>query len=170
MTSLAQTLRTLLPGLRRYAIALAGSRCAGDYYVRETLETLVEDPRLIHVAEPSSRHLRRDPADVRFQLYRLFHEVVRLSTAAFGPSGGAETFAAAGKLRRKFNGLPLRDRELVLLVMLERFSFGDAARLLHLSAPEARHRFGAAKAQLRETMDPPRPYAERRLPRQMAAR
>ena len=139
MTSLSQALNATVPGLRRYAAALTGDRAAGDRYVRVTLETLAQEPWRVHLA-----------GDVRFQLYRLFHEVLHIFNSPADEAGDeVVTLAAGWQLRQQLADLPLLNRELLLLVLLEGFTTKQAAILLHLRLPEAVQRLARARAQLR---------------------
>ena len=62
--SISQAVAQHLPYLRRYARALAGSQQAGDGYVAETLEAVVQDPSLLETG-----------ASTRIALYRLFTKI-----------------------------------------------------------------------------------------------
>ena len=148
MNSLSQALKTTIPSLRRYAAALTGDRTAGDRYIRVTLETLAEEPWRIHIA-----------GDVRFQLYRLFHEVMHIFNTTSEPEDVA-TITPGWQLRMQLADLPLLDRELLLLVLLEGFSLKQAAILLNLRVPEAMQRLAKSRAQLRHGTGTPRPYAD----------
>jgi len=140
MTSLSQALKITVPGLRRYAIALTGDRTAGDRYVRVTLETLAEEPWRVRTA-----------GDVRFQLYRLFHDVLHIFnvSASEGDEDEVVELTPGWQLRRELEELPLLDRELLLLVLLEGFSVKQAAILLNLQVPEAMRRLATSRARLR---------------------
>ena len=60
--SLSEEIAPLLPYLRRYARALAGSQKSGDAYVRACLQALVADQTIIDTSH-----------GVKIGLYRLFH-------------------------------------------------------------------------------------------------
>jgi DNA-directed RNA polymerase specialized sigma24 family protein len=138
MTSLSQTLKTTVPSLRRYAVALTGDRTAGDRYVRVTLETLAEEPWRVRTA-----------GDVRFQLYRLFHDVLHIFNVSGADEDEVVELTPGWQLRRELEELPLLDRELLLLVLLEGFSVKQAAILLNLQVPEAMRRLATSRARLR---------------------
>jgi len=142
MNSLSQALKATVPGLRRYAAALTGDRTAGDRYIRVTLETLAQEPWRIHVA-----------GDVRFQLYRLFHEVLHIFNTASESEEEVASITAGWQLRQDLADLALLDRELLLLVLLEGFSLKQAAILLNMRVPEAMQRLAKARAQLRRGAD-----------------
>ncbi len=138
MTSLPQALKTTVPSLRRYAIALTGDRTAGDRYVRVTLETLAEEPWRVRTA-----------GDVRFQLYRLFHDVLHIFNVSAADEDAVVELTPGWQLRRDLEDLPLLDRELLLLVLLEGFAVKQAAILLNLQVSEAARRLATARARLR---------------------
>ena len=62
--STSQAVAQHLPYLRRYARALAGSQQAGDGYVAETLEAVVQDPSLLETGDST-----------RIALYKLFTKI-----------------------------------------------------------------------------------------------
>ncbi len=64
MTYTAQDIVAKLPGLRRYAGALAGNQGAGDQYVRTFLEVIIRDKPI----SGATGDLQRD-------LFRLFHRI-----------------------------------------------------------------------------------------------
>jgi len=135
MTSLRQRIVETLPSLRRYAYALSGDRTTGDEMIRVALMVHAEDPR----------HLRAD-ADVRFQLYGLFHRVFDVLIV---PAAPQESLAEDPyhELRLGLLSLPLMSRKLLLLVTMEGFSLERAAELLDLPAREARLRLVRARMQ-----------------------
>jgi RNA polymerase sigma-70 factor (ECF subfamily) len=149
MTSLSQALKTTVPSLRRYAIALTGDRTAGDRYVRVTLETLAEEPWRVRTA-----------GDVRFQLYRLFHDVLHIFNMSNADEDDVVDLTPGWQLRRELEDLPLLDRELLLLVLLEGFSLKQAAILLNLRVPEATRRLATARARLRRSGGTHQPYVQ----------
>ena len=109
----SKTVAQYLPFLRRYARALTGNQTSGDAYVAASLEALVADPDIID-----------NESNPRVALYRLFTKIwnsipINESTPA-APLPGEEKLA---------NITPL-PRQAFLLVALEGFSEGDAARIL----------------------------------------
>ncbi|MGE0255914.1 MAG: response regulator [Alphaproteobacteria bacterium] len=111
-----------LPYLRRYARALCGSQEAGDHHVRNCLEVLLQDwSALVAPAQ-----------DVRLGLFRLFHDLT-LPFEALDDDAG----------------LPMRSRQLLLLVQIERFSLHEAAEILRMDYAEAVICCRAAQTQLR---------------------
>ncbi|EWY41796.1 chemotaxis protein CheY [Skermanella stibiiresistens SB22] len=123
-----------LPYLRRYARALLGSQDRGDEYVRVCLEA--------YLAEPD----RIDPSgDVRLELFALFHEVWSLVDETFPE---AVPDLTDGKTIQGVGRLPPRQRQVLLLISLEGFSFDEAARILNASVEEIRVELEAARAEL----------------------
>jgi DNA-binding NarL/FixJ family response regulator len=123
-----------LPYLRRYARALLGSQDRGDEYVRVCLEA--------YLAEPD----RIDPAsNIRLELFALFHEVWSLVDETFPEAvpdvGDSKVLQGVGRL-------PPRQRQVLLLVSLEGFSFDEVSRILNASPEEIRAELEAARAEL----------------------
>jgi len=144
MTSLRQRIVETLPSLRRYACALSGDRRTGDEIIRVALMVLAEDPR----------HVRAD-ADLRFQLYRLFHRVFDVVIAPAAPSQeDAAEMDPYHEVKLGLISLPLMSRKLLLLVTMEGFSLERAAELLDLPVREARLRLVRARMQFSCTSSP----------------
>ena len=119
--SLLARLAPHLPYVRRYARALTGSQASGDAYVGAALEALVADPALIG-----------EEGGPRVALYRLFTKIwnsIPINEAAPAPSMPGEQKLA--------NITPL-PRQAFLLVALEGFSEGDAARILDIDVATLR--------------------------------
>ena len=137
MAPLRKQIIETLPSLRRYACALTGDRNTGDEYIRVALMVLAEDPR----------HLRT-AADVKFQLYKLFHRVldVLIVPVADALEGFADSDPYYG-LKRGLMALPLLSRKLLLLTTMQGFALERAAELLGLPVREARLRLVRARMQ-----------------------
>jgi DNA-directed RNA polymerase specialized sigma24 family protein len=112
-----------LPYLRRYARALTGSQSSGDSYVVATLEALVADPSLI-----------AGDGGARVALYRLFTKIWN-SIALNEKSASAETDMPG---EQKLAHITPRPRQAFLLVALEGFAEGDAARILDVDVATLR--------------------------------
>jgi DNA-directed RNA polymerase specialized sigma24 family protein len=136
MTPLSREITDALPRLRRYGRAVTGDRRTGDRYIHVALEILSEEPWRIW-----SRH------GVKFHLYKLFNDV--LSVLEAGPSHDVDREDPYHRLRLGVLGLPLLNRKLLLLVMLEQFPVARAAEMLELSEREAKIHLTDARAQLR---------------------
>jgi CheY-like chemotaxis protein len=117
-----------LPYLRRYARALTGRQERGDRYIRVCLEVLVKEPQRIVPG-----------ADVRLQLYRLFHEIW---TPLAGGDVDVPTFdrpaSAQRSVEAKLEALTPRERQILLLTTLEGFSIEHAGEIVGLPPTEAR--------------------------------
>ena len=130
MTPLAAEILSILPKLRRYSYALVGDQRRGDRYIEIVLETLLEEPGCICWGD-----------DVRFKLYALLHDVI----ARLGEDGSGiwaaenETgeFNDPARMRRNVLELPLPERKILLLTIVEGFGFTQAAALAQLSLTDA---------------------------------
>jgi CheY-like chemotaxis protein len=106
-----------LPFLRRYARALTGSQQSGDAYVAATLEALIEDPSALN-----------DPAGARVALYRMFTSIWNSIAVNDAPEVSERGIPAEQRLTQ----ITPQPRQAFLLVALEGFSEGDAAKVLGL--------------------------------------
>ena len=105
-----------LPYLRRYARAITGSQIRGDQYIRVALETIVQEPERI-----------KADANIKLQLFRLFHEVWRIVDSTIRQGDGA---TGGHPIEAQLEALPPLERQALLLVALERFSIEQAADIL----------------------------------------
>jgi DNA-directed RNA polymerase specialized sigma24 family protein len=141
MTPLAAEILSIMPELRRYSFALIGDRQRGDRYIEVVLETLLQEPTRIRRGD-----------DVRFKLYDLFHDVI----ARFGIDGrntlpcdnDPDEFDELGRIRDRVLDLPLSERKMLLLTLVEGFSLPQAAALAELSLMDASLKTGAALRKL----------------------
>jgi DNA-directed RNA polymerase specialized sigma24 family protein len=139
MTDTAKIIVTYLPYLRRYARALTGSQARGDEYVRVCLETILAEPTRI-VAD----------GDIRLQLFSTFHDVwtvVQQAAPDAEPADG-EPRRADERIRQGLATLPPIERQVLLLVSLEGFSYEDAGYILGLEEDEVRDYFAAARNEM----------------------
>jgi CheY-like chemotaxis protein len=111
----SKTVAQYLPFLRRYARALTGSQASGDAYVAATLEALIAEPSVM-----------KEDSGPRVALYRLFAKIWN-SVSLNGVTGLPEPKAPGEQKLANITPLP---RQAFLLVALEGFSEGDAARIL----------------------------------------
>src|SRR5674476_54807 len=121
--STSQTVAQHLPYLRRYARALSGSQASGDAYVAATLETLIQDPKVLD-----------STASTRIALYRLFTKIWN-SVALNSKSGTPESNQPVEKHLAQIAPMP---RQAFLLVALEGLSEDDAAKVLDIDVPKLR--------------------------------
>ena len=111
----SKTVAQYLPLLRRYARALTGSQASGDAYVGATLEALIADPAVID-----------GPGGARVALYRLFTRLWNSISLNDAPKPVEPSLPGEQKLA----SVTPRPRQAFLLVALEGFAEGDAARIL----------------------------------------
>ena len=138
VTPFAEEIIAELPSLRRYACALTGSRRTGDEYIRVALIALAEEPWRIGAG-----------ADVKPQLFRLFHHAVdALHVRARGPSNDEPETGLHQSVQRAVLDLPLLTRKLLLLVTLERFRLERAAAILGVPIRDAQRRLVRARKAL----------------------
>ena len=139
--------------MRRYARALTGERAAADDLVQDTLERAW-----------SKLHLWRHGSDLRAWLFTIMHNVhvnqVRSRASALTvpldddiadapvratQSDMLEVRDIDAALRR----LPLEQREVVLLVALERMSYSESAKTLGIPIGTVMSRLARARERLR---------------------
>jgi CheY-like chemotaxis protein len=111
----SKAIARILPFLRRYARALAGSQTAGDAYVAATLEALIADKSLLQRA-----------SNPRMALYRVFTKLwnsVSVNQGADFPDPGLPPEQRLAKI----TPLP---RQAFLLMSLEEFSEQEAAEII----------------------------------------
>ncbi|MBL8674764.1 MAG: hypothetical protein JNL07_07755 [Rhodospirillales bacterium] len=125
----SKTIAAVLPGLRAYACALAGSPAGGDRCVRHFLETLLASPP-VHAADDYTR----------MQCFAVFREICR----GLAPTAPTAAAAGAGWIGLRLAVLPPVSREVLLLVYLADFPVGQAAWIVGISEDEARGRLRAA--------------------------
>ncbi|HET6161223.1 MAG TPA: response regulator [Dongiaceae bacterium] len=124
--------------LRRYARALVGSQQAGDTYVRICLEDLLQEPDRISAN-----------ADVRLQLFRLFHDVWSRAGAPDSEEGSEPRDLS---VEARLQALPISERQMLLLTTLEGFSVQDASQILGLSHEEGADLLASAWSSVNEQM------------------
>jgi DNA-directed RNA polymerase specialized sigma24 family protein len=139
MTDLSHEIARYLPFLRRYARALTGSQERGDRYVRVCLETLLEEPERI-----------QPDLDARLQLYAVFHDVWAVVQSVAPEDVGDEQVRTSGadRLQQGLAALPAIERQVLLLVSLEGFSYEETAQILGLERDEVRLLLHAAQEEM----------------------
>lgn len=128
----------LLPYLRRYARALTGSQATGDQYVRLCLEAILAEPSRIKGAD-----------DLRVELFAVFHDAWDIVDSAIPDAEGATPAGEDQGLNRQLAALPSVERQVLLLVALERFSTSETARILDLDEAEVVAKLEEARQELR---------------------
>jgi CheY-like chemotaxis protein len=135
MTGTSQEILKHLPYLRRYARALVGSQERGDQYMRVFLEAILADPQRI----PPDGNLR-------VQLFAVFHDVCTLLHATDGED--AAPLEGLVPVEARLSHLTPTQRQVLLLVSLEGFSFEDVGFILHLPETEVRDQLDAARKEM----------------------
>ncbi|TXF10640.1 RNA polymerase sigma factor [Pelomicrobium methylotrophicum] len=145
-----------MPRLRRYARALLGDRAEADDLVQDTLERAWRKAALW-----------RPGSDLRAWLFAIMHnvfvnqtrtrrtnmeepldEVVLEHPAASDAAAGAQLLDLASALAK----LPAEQREVVLLVGLEEFTYEEAARALGIPIGTVMSRLARGRERLRQLM------------------
>jgi RNA polymerase sigma-70 factor, ECF subfamily len=159
-TDVRQQMIALLPRLRRFATALAGSRDAADDLVQGACERAL---RAIDTWEPGSRldswmfrivrnlwidQLRRRKAEKVVDDPDIGSKVV-------GEDGRrtAESRLELADVRAAIATLPERQREVLALVCIEDLSYREAAAILEVQIGTVMSRLARARATLAATID-----------------
>lgn len=133
--SFEQGLLELLPRLRRFAIGLAGHPADGDDLCQMTIERTLsrrdqwqEGTRLDSWAYRIMRNIWIDENRARKRRGQTFVD----EEAGFlvGAEGAQEARVALGDIDRAMARLPEEQREAVLLVMVEGYSYKEAAEIV----------------------------------------
>ena len=142
-----------IPRLRRYARALTGNRDAADDLVQDTLERAL-----------SRSALFRPGGDARPWLFAIMHNIfvnqVRSAaarrTTALDPAGpepaiedSSQDGLAMRDIERALRLVPEEQREVMLLVGLEDFSYADAARVIGVPVGTVMSRLSRGRERLR---------------------
>jgi len=148
-----EALVALIPRLRRYARALTGERFRADDLVQDTLERAI-----------SKWALWRPGTDLRAWTFTIMHNVFVnqvkrsvLAAESLDPEAGmevedsgasADTLAQLSGINSALQRLPDEQREVLLLVTLEGFSYDEAAHTLGLPIGTVMSRLARARARL----------------------
>jgi len=155
----AAEIEALIPRLRRFARALAGSREAADDLVQDTLERAW-----------TKRHLWQAGTNLRAWLFAVMHGVYvngtrrrwraesldALENSAperADDGASAETAVAVGELREALQALSEEQREVVLLVGLEQLSYAEAANVLEVPIGTVMSRLARGRERLRQLLE-----------------
>jgi RNA polymerase sigma-70 factor (ECF subfamily) len=143
-----------LPRLRRYARALTGDVARADDLVQDTLERALAR---LDLWQPGS--------DLRAWLFTLMHNLfvnqlrtrrpqdTALDEALDIPvSGGQMEAMAARDMHAALVRLPDEQREVILLVGLEQFSYAEAAQVLGVPAGTVMSRLARARERMRHML------------------
>jgi len=138
----AADLKAALPRLRRYARILVGGLDGADELVAQTLAGVWR-----------GRGLLPPESDFLAWLFGLMRAAHRRAPSKVQPSGRADDAGAAGDLCARVLRLPIEEREVLMLVTVERLSYADVANLLDApiatvmsTLARARQRLGAVES------------------------
>jgi RNA polymerase sigma-70 factor (ECF subfamily) len=154
----AAEIEALIPRLRRFARALAGSREAADDLVQDTLERAW-----------AKRELWQAGTNLRAWLFAVMHGVYVNGTRRRRPDesldwsegaaadriaegASAETAIAVRDLREALQRLPDEQCQVVLLVGLEQFSYAEAAGVLDVPIGTVMSRLARGRERLRQLL------------------
>ena len=167
MAGLRDDIETLTPGLRRYARALTPQ--AGDFaddLVRETLQRALRAERLwrsgclkLHVYSVLTALNRQRTAAARGD-----DVGAAAPSRAYGGQGGRPALARPQGVRDALEALPSEERETLLLVALEGFTYAAAAEILGVTRPVVIARLARARQALAERLDLGAPRGRGRPP------
>ena len=142
-----------IPRLRRYARALAGDAAQADDLVQDTLER----------AEQVQKALLSWLLTLMHNLYAnqwqqsSRHRMVALDEAQDTPHDPMPRLALQLDLERALSHLTPQAREVLLLIGMEQFSYGEAAQMLGVPVGTVMSRLSRAREQLRRLMEGERP-------------
>ncbi|MGB2816844.1 MAG: sigma-70 family RNA polymerase sigma factor [Burkholderiaceae bacterium] len=165
----ASDLEAVVPRLRRYARALTGNREAADDLTQDTLERAW-----------SKRVLWQPGTDLRAWMFTVMHNVFVNGTRRSRPTvslddlvvedvGAAtatsvETGVVLAELARALSLLPEEQREVLLLVGLEQFSYAEASEVLGVPMGTVMSRLSRGRERLRILMEAGTAGADRPSP------
>jgi len=147
-------LEAVVPRLRRYARALTGNREAADDLTQDTLERAWQ-----------KRALWQPGSDLRAWTFTIMHNVFVNGTRTrrplvpldenaahdAGPAAGTsvETGIVLGELVRSLSLVPEEQRQVLLLVGLEQFSYAEASEVLGVPIGTVMSRLSRGRERLR---------------------
>lgn len=125
MNGLKEQAAAILPYLRRYARALTGSQQQGDQWVRMCVEILLQQPELLV-----------SKATTAADIFTIFHRL-QLPFSTLDPEKPAEATDAPARLKTHLTDIPQRQRQALLLTVLEGFSIDEVAGILGIGVDDA---------------------------------
>ena len=165
----AADLEAVVPRLRRYARALTGSREAADDLTQDTLERAW-----------IKRVLWQPGTDLRAWMFTVMHNVfingtrrnrptvslddLAVDDAGAAPATSVETGVVLAELERALSLLPEEQREVLLLVGLEQFSYAEASEVLGVPMGTVMSRLSRGRERLRILMEAGTAGADRPAP------
>lgn len=134
-TSFESQVLSIVPRLRRFASGLARDRADGDDLCQMTIERALlrraqwqDGTRLDSWMYRIMRNIWIDETRARSRRSETF--VIEEEGAAVGISGEQEVAVEIGNVDRAMSSLPAEQREAVLLVMVEGYSYKEAAEII----------------------------------------
>ncbi len=149
----------LLPTLTRFALALTGSRPDADDLVQETCERAIRhidrwqigtrlDSWLFRIAQNLHRNQRRKNANAQ-----RIQAMMNVTQSDFHDGAkSAEHRSMIMTVGQHLLTLPKEQREVVMLVCVEGYSYDETATILNLPIGTVTSRLGRARLNLREIM------------------
>jgi RNA polymerase sigma-70 factor (ECF subfamily) len=152
-----QAILEQVPRLRRYARALTGDRHGADDLVQDTLERAMAKWRLFRPGSRLDAWLMTIMHNLYVSQVRQLAgrpEHVDLETLVVEPATPArqEDGLALRDLQSALAGLPLEQREVLLLVTLEELSYEAAARILEIPVGTVMSRLSRARDRMRRLL------------------
>ena len=155
---------THIPRLRRYARALAGDAALADDLVQDTLERACQkwalwQPPASATAEEEQKALLSWLLTMMHNLYAnqwqraARHRTVALDETQDPSHDPMPRLALQLDLARALTLLSPQAREVLLLIGMEQFSYGEAAQMLDVPVGTVMSRLSRAREQLRRLMD-----------------
>lgn len=160
---LCRDLRARLEGLRprmyRVAFAWTHDRALADDLVQEALARALERFRQLRDPERLEPWLFRiltncwrDAMRGRVDTDDIDELAVEIASAAPGPEQAHDASQTAARVRAAIASLPVGQRQVVTLVDLGEFSYGDAAEILQVPVGTVMSRLSRARAALRDSL------------------
>ncbi len=168
MSNFGQLISDNIPRLRRYARALVRDVDLADDLVQDCLERAW-----------SRQHLWHDRGEIRPWLFTILHNIYANAARRYnrapsmvsmdacheqGAEPAHDQSLSLGELERSLSELPENQREVLLLVGLEQFSYEETAQALGVPVGTVMSRLSRARTKLRKVMaegSRPRPHIRR---------
>lgn len=154
MSQFQEMIVTLIPPLRRYARSLARDADRADDLVQDCLARAISRERLW---EPDTnlkawlftilRNIFLN--EIRRSARSPVHDETQMPQASLAVAGSQESRMQMRDLQRAFDGLGEAHKEILMLVVVEGFSYEDAADVLSISVGTVRSRLSRARTELR---------------------
>lgn len=151
----------LLPKLYRFALGLTGIKALAEDLVQDTIERAMRnldrwqdgtrlDSWLYRMLQNLYLNGRRDNSNRQHLLAGFAPTDLLVGDGALMP---ADSMAIMGEIRAQITALPLEQREVVLMVCVEGYSYQETADILDTPVGTIRSRLARARERLREVMD-----------------